>query len=181
MKKIVLLAIVCCLVLTLGCTGTFDKKVSMNVQRAGLNGSAKIGVSVALDMQSADTVMEKAAKIKETCKTLLTFLDTGSIAALTESELAAELVAKVPVEHRYFIQQVVAAAMLGYGPTASVSKIGKDNIERMKAFLYGTIQGVDEYKLEDRTDGKRVLVEEPEAEHDEIVDDFEEFGKQLAR
>lgn len=170
-------AVIGMLILMVGCQ-SFDKNVSMNVQRAGLNGAAKVGISVALDMQKPENVEVRKTEIVAVAEQIKSFLDTGSVADLTSGELKIKLIGLVPEKYRVFVDQMMGVLSMYSVPAAD--KLGSVNLKRIRAFLNGTIQGCNEYKMEDRTDAAKGLMPGASPEEDTVVDNYKKFGAELA-
>jgi len=122
-------------------------KPSMNVQRSGLRCVGDTGVTVLLDELPEEKVAEARKDVKDIGAALLKFLETGDVAALTMSELRAELEKLVPVKYKGYFDAVLSAASTQH---VDVEKIGPNNVKRVRAAILGCLEGEQRYDVADR-------------------------------
>ncbi len=139
MRRILLLLM--CLVLVVGCVP------SMNIQRAGLRSAGDLGVTACLDAVPAEAAGPLKAEIESIAESILVFLDTGAVAALTHSELRTKLEELVPVKYRSYFDAVLSAVS---DRSVDVDKIGANNVKRLRAGAVGIVAGCTRYDKEDR-------------------------------
>jgi hypothetical protein len=119
----------------------------MNVQRASLRSSGDIGVNVLLDSRLEGDVDQTSKDIRDACEKLTAFLNGGGVYQLTKTELANDMLSLVPVDYKELVDAAVAVISIQHVDT---QKIGKKNVKRVKAFIKGTLRGLEEYDKGDR-------------------------------
>jgi hypothetical protein len=140
MKRLIML--VACMALLVGCT-----PMSMNVQRASIRSGGDVGVTVALDAVAIESVDDVKAKVEDTAKAVLKFLEDGQVADLTQSAARRELEKLIPLNLRPYFDAVMSILST---KDVDISKLGADNVKRLKAGAAGVLSGCAQYANEDR-------------------------------
>lgn len=124
------------LVLVLGGCGT------MNLQLWGISSSGGLATVLLLDAQSTANLPSTKARVRGIAKELLDFLGSGTVADLTKGALKTEIYKLVPYKYRDFADAALARVSMNQ---VYVGRIGQENVDRIKAFLTGVLEGCDDY------------------------------------
>ena len=142
MKNISVLLQVACLMLLSGCSYK-----SMNSQRAGLRGAADISTTLALDSVSSVNVDVVQKETKAVAQSVIKFLESGDVGALTTGQIRVELMKIVPFEYQLWVDLA-----LNYVSQYNLDPgmIGNKTVSHLKAFFSGIEIATDRYKKSDR-------------------------------
>ena len=144
MRKISVLFQVICLMLLVGCNYK-----SMNSQRAGLRGAADISTTLALDSVSSSNVDIVQKETEAIAQSVIKFLDSGNVGALTTGQIRIELMKIVPFEYQLWVDLA-----LNYVSQYNLDPgmIGNKTVAHLKAFFGGIEIATDKYNKSDRNE-----------------------------
>jgi len=142
------IALEVCVAFGLMCSSGCIVVESLNVQKSLLRGTGDSGVTAVLENQDEEKVAEVVDGVISICQDVLEFLDSGSIAELTRSELKRALLDVVPDGSADFVNDIMS--LVSMARIDVDGKIGTRNVKRIRASVIGVIRGADEYSVEDR-------------------------------
>jgi hypothetical protein len=142
------------LLLAMGCSPK-----SLNLQRSALRAAGDLAATEYLDLRDEKDVPSVKEDILEITGKLDRFSHDGSIKDLTKGKIAEELSELIPEDYRDFTDLILDFIDVD----VETDKIGKNNLKRIRAALFGIIAGTNEYDVEDRPVEEDKPVAEPEA------------------
>ncbi len=137
-----MLLVTAILLLTVGCSAP-----SINLQITALRTAGDVSVSIYLDDRSAEDVPRRQKEIKQFVNKIHEFLDTGNVAALSETKLKDGIVKLIPLAYRE-IGESLLDSLTKRKMDVDLDFLSKANIARIKAFFQGAGNAVDSYNLE---------------------------------
>jgi len=119
---------------------------SLNVQRSALRSAGDLSATLILETQSAEEIVDQHEAMVDALTRVDQFLSSGECADLPLSHLE-QIKQCIPAKFHGLVDAAIASVQ---SKQVDPEKLGQNNVERIRAYLKGSLMGIQEYRVEDR-------------------------------